>query len=128
MTEKAKILVVDDTKQFRVEIKNFLEGRYDISEASDGLIALNQVKEEKPDLIILDLEMPVMDGLEFLDKCGEIFEALPPVLILTTVSTKRKETRKGGAQFYMSKPVQKDRLLNVIEILLKTEPTTPEIE
>ena len=69
--------------------------------------------------------MPVMGGLEFLDKCSEVMEKLPPVLILTSISTKRKETRKSGAQFYMSKPVQKDKLLNVVELLLKTEPTKP---
>jgi len=122
---KKKILIVEDTERFRVEIIDFLQEKYQLSEADNGLKALKKVSQEKPDLIILDLEMPVMGGLEFLDKCSEVMEKLPPVLILTSISTKRKETRKSGAQFYMSKPVQKDKLLNVVELLLKTEPTKP---
>ena len=122
---KKKILIVEDTERFRVEIIGFLQEKYQLSEADNGLKALKKVSQEKPDLIILDLEMPVMGGLEFLDKCSEVMEKLPPVLILTSISTKRKETRKSGAQFYMSKPVQKDKLLNVVELLLKTEPTKP---
>jgi len=122
---KKKILIVEDIERFRVEIIGFLQEKYQLSEADNGLKALKKVSQEKPDLIILDLEMPVMGGLEFLDKCSEIMEELPPVLILTSISTQRKETRKSGAQFYMSKPVQKDKLLNVVEVLLKTEPTKP---
>ena len=108
MTEKRKILIVDDAEVMRKEIVNFLKVKYELYEAEDGLQALEQVQKVLPDMIILDLEMPVMGGFEFLDKVDEVLDSIPPVLILTSISTKRQETRKKGAQFYMDKPVDKD--------------------
>ena len=125
MTEKRKILIVDDAEVMRQEIVGFLKGKFEIYEAEDGLQALEQVQKVLPDMIILDLEMPVMGGFEFLDKVDEVLDSIPPVLILTSISNKRQETRKKGAQFYMDKPVDKDRLMTVIEHLLKTEATRP---
>ena len=126
MVKKVKILVVDDAEVMRKEVVNILKDKYETFEAENGSRALDQVKKVLPDLIILDLEMPVMGGFEFLDKCDETLETIPPVLILTSISSKRKETRKAGAQFYMDKPVNKDKLLTVIEHLLKAPSTRPE--
>ena len=126
MTVKRKILIVDDAEVMRQEVVDFLKDKYEIYEAEDGLQALEQVQKVLPDMIILDLEMPVMGGFEFLDKVDEVLDSIPPVLILTSISTKRQETRKKGAHFYMDKPVDKDRLLTVIEHLLKTETTRPD--
>ena len=66
---KRKILIVDDVEVMRKEVVNILKNKYDLYEAENGLQALDQVKKNLPDLIILDLEMPVMGGFEFLDKC-----------------------------------------------------------
>ena len=125
MEEKRKILIVDDVEAMRKEVVKILKEKYETNEAENGLQALDQVKKNLPDLIILDLEMPVMSGFEFLDKCDEVLESVPPVLILTSISSKRKETRKAGAQFYMDKPVTKERLLTVVDHLLKSEATRP---
>ena len=125
MDRKRKILIVDDAEVMRKEVVALLKNKYDLYEAEDGLQALEQVKQVVPDVIILDLEMPVMGGFEFLDKVDEILDPIPPVLILTTISTKRRETREKGAQFYMDKPFESDRLLTVIEHLLKSESTRP---
>ncbi|MEC7183793.1 MAG: response regulator [Bdellovibrionota bacterium] len=125
MTEKRKVLIVDDAEVMRKEVAALLKDKYETYEAEDGLQALEQVRKVVPDMIILDLEMPVMGGFEFLDKVDEILDPIPPVLILTTISTKRRETREKGAQFYMDKPFEKERLLTVIEHLLKSESTRP---
>ena len=125
MEEKRKILIVDDVEAMRKEVVKILKEKYETNEAENGLQALDQVKKNLPDLIILDLEMPVMSGFEFLDKCDEVLESVPPVLILTSISSKRKETRKAGAQFYMDMPVTKERLLTVVDHLLKSEATRP---
>ena len=126
MTEKRKILIVDDVDVMRQGIVDFLKDKFELYEAENGQQALEQIQKVLPDIIILDLEMPVMGGSEFLDKIEEVLDSIPPVLILTSISTKRQETRKKGAQFYMDKPVDKDRLMTVIEHLLKTEATRPE--
>tara|TARA_Y100001954_G_scaffold226335_1_gene268042 strand:+ start:38 stop:418 length:381 start_codon:yes stop_codon:yes gene_type:complete len=125
MTEKRKVLIVDDAEVMRKEVATLLKDKYETYEAEDGLQALEQVRKVVPDMIILDLEMPVMGGFEFLDKVDEILDPIPPVLILTTISTKRRETREKGAQFYMDKPFDKERLLTVVEHLLKSESTRP---
>jgi CheY-like chemotaxis protein len=76
-------LVVDDNDLFRQMIKIMLESRgYSVLEASDGQIALELI-ERKPDCVLLDVNMPVKDGLETMDACIEIKRDIP--IILCTV-------------------------------------------
>lgn len=118
-----KILVVDDEQDILSMLKMRLEASgYEILTASDGNAAYNTAKVENPDLIILDLMLPGMDGyqvcrlLKFDQKYNQI-----PVIMLTAKSQQEDKDwgAKVGADFYMTKPFEAKELLNKIKELLK---------
>ena len=74
--KRKKVLVVEDVIQERDRVIDFIKDKYEVGYAENGLAALEILKKEIPDVIILDLEMPVMGGIEFLKKCSEIFKDL----------------------------------------------------
>ncbi len=115
-----KILVVDDKPELRTLLKSYLaqEG-FDVATAADGREALFVARQEKPDLIILDLMMPEMGGYEFLRVYGR--EAETPVIILTA---KLEENDKVlglelGADDYMTKPFSPRELTARVRAVLR---------
>ncbi len=99
------ILVVDDEEEIRVLIRKTLErAGYGVVEAGDGLTALRALYEQRPQLVILDLVMPELDGLEVLDRIREISEL--PVLILSAraLEWERATGLRRGADDYLVKP------------------------
>jgi len=132
--KRFRILVVDD----EVRILNFLRTKlkasgYEVLTASNGLEGLEQAQAQEPDLIVLDLLMPKMDGLEML-KSLRSFSAVP-VIILTAkgADTDRIKGLKLGADDYLPKPFNPDELVARIEaIRRRLEPDerrrkTPEV-
>lgn len=128
MKRKARILLVDDDADFVESTKTVLESKpYEVIVAVNGDEGLRKAKEENPDLIILDIIMPVEDGFmaaEQLKKDPKL--AKIPVLMLTSYSTKGAGTsipRSGGyeleAEDYIDKPVSPKDLLAVVEKHLK---------
>lgn len=117
---RKKVLVVEDIIQERDRIIGFIKDKYEVEHADNGLAALEILKKDVPDVIILDLEMPIMGGIEFLKKCSENFSSVPKTLILTTKNdySSRKETKEEGAEFYMPKPVDESKLLMILELML----------
>lgn len=118
--EKGRILLVDDDASHRVMLKAHLgaEG-YEIVEADDGDIAVRLVGEREIDLVLLDLKMKRMDGLEALDAIREIRPA-QPVIMITAFSTVENavEAMKRGAFDYITKPVDAtDLVLKVARAL-----------
>ena len=113
-----KILVVDDELSLRMLISATLEGEnYSINEAEDGMEALNIIKSQQPDLIILDVMMPGMSGFEV---C-KIVKSNPElskikILLLTAKAQKsdREEGQKTGADYFLAKPFSPYELLNII--------------
>ncbi|MEO5912551.1 MAG: two-component regulator propeller domain-containing protein [Pelobium sp.] len=109
------ILLVDDNEELRQFLKNSLKDQYVISEASNGLDGLSKAKEIFPDLIISDVMMPDMDGLQF---CKELKDDLEishiPFLLLTAKGNLDAEIEGigAGADFYFKKPVSL-KLLNL---------------
>ena len=78
------VLVVDDDPDMRFMLKLLLErGGYQVNEAGDGLAALHSIKAQKPDLVLTDLRMPMMDGAELIQKMrsDDLLAALPIILI-----------------------------------------------
>lgn len=102
-----KILIVEDDKFLRELIgQKLLKEGYDISEAVDGLKALEVLKDEKPDLILLDLILPGMDGFESLEKMkADPSISSIPVIILSNLGQKEDIERglKLGASDYLIK-------------------------
>ena len=114
----SKILIVEDEASIRrvlVKILSEEDKSHEIYEAEDGLIALNKIKKENFDLILCDIKMPKMDGIEVLEFTKKIKPEIPIVMISghgdldTAVDSMRK-----GAYDYISKPPDLNRLLNTV--------------
>ncbi len=115
-----KILSVDDTRTIRKTVQSMVEViGADFLEAENGQEGLDVLAKENGnvDLIILDIEMPVMDGLEFLKrvKSSEEYTRIP-IIMLTTVNLKERmvEAIRLGAKQYMTKPFTSEQLLTKI--------------
>ncbi len=116
-----KILVIDDEKNIRLLLKEELtdEG-YKVITAESGEIALKMIKEEKPDLVTLDIKMPGEDGLSILRKIREIEYDLP-VIICSAYSTFKTDFSAVAADYYVIKSSTSDELKNKIKEILSCE-------
>ena len=111
-----KILIVDDEK-INIAIVKFglAEQRYEVAVANDGLEGLELVKKLKPDLIILDVQMPHMNGYEFMAELKLIEHIIPPpVLMLTANETMQDVFHLEGVKGYFVKPVELKKLIKKI--------------
>lgn len=117
-----KILVVDDEKALRLLISGTLEiGNYDILEADNGIAALEIVKKERPDLVVLDIMMPGMTGYEVCKRIKNNPDiAGTKILILTAKcqQSDKEEALEASADFYLSKPFSPANLLSMVEEIL----------
>ncbi len=111
-----KILVVDDEAMARKLLKDFLEVKgYDVITASGGKEALEKIKEE-PDIVLLDIMMPDMNGMEVLDKIKEMSSST--VVIMVTALAENAigvESIKRGAFDFVTKPIDLKHLQFLIE-------------
>jgi len=123
MDEKKRILVVDDEADLVDMLKMRLEvNNYDVITAYDGQEALDKARKEKPDLIILDLMLPKIDGYKVcrMLKFDEKYKKIP--IILFTARAQDSDQKMGkevGADAYVTKPFEPKVLLGKIEELLK---------
>jgi len=121
---KKKILVIDDEKDFCILVKKSLEviGDFDVLAATSGKDGLKIAKKTAPDLILLDVIMPGMDGLEVLEKLKKDKDTLSiPVVMLTAVQkeeAKIKATQSFDEE-YITKPIAADVLKEKIEEVFK---------
>ncbi len=123
--ERRKILIADDKDENRHFLKDvLLPIGFEIAEAADGRDALDNAMEFYPDLILMDLVMPVMDGFKATELIREI-PALRDVIVISvsaSVSEKvRKKSLMAGCDDYITKPVQIDDLLARLETCLELE-------
>lgn len=117
-----KILVVDDNLASLKQIGAQLGESYDISLAKSGALALQICKQEKPDLILLDIEMPEMDGFETIKRLRlNRYLGSIPVIFLTGNHDTETEVRglQSGARDFITKPVEKNILIHRIELHLR---------
>jgi DNA-binding response OmpR family regulator len=117
---KKRILVVDDEPRMRrfVRMNLDLEG-YEVLEAENGLVALQKVRDDMPDLVLLDVAMPEMDGFETLERLREV-SAVP--VIMLTVKNDEADRIRGldlGADDYVTKPFSPRELLSRIRAVLR---------
>jgi two-component system, response regulator PdtaR len=115
---RIRVLIAEDEALIRLDLKEMLaeEGFDVVAEVSDGATAVRLARELRPDLSILDLKMPVMDGIQAAEAITK--ERLSAVLILTAFSQRDliEKARRAGAMAYLVKPFQKHDLLPAIEI------------
>jgi CheY-like chemotaxis protein len=121
---RGKILLVDDEKDFLDSWKKLLESAdYDVKIASSGKEAIELVKQERPDIVITDLVMPGMDGVEV---CKAVKKLYPDVIVVY-ISGYPVELEKnlmnfiraGGKEMYLRKPLHKEELFEAVDKLFK---------
>ena len=120
------ILIVDDEPMTRNLLRLMLERvGFDILEAEDGLKALEAVEQDRPDLLILDVMMPNMDGITVCETLRAQAETAVLPIILLSARTSPEAVRTGleaGANKYMAKPVSREALIHTIKEMLATVP------
>lgn len=112
-----KILLVDDSRTIRNIQKNTLKalGYEDIAEASDGIEALACIAKARPDLILVDWNMPNMDGITMIKKVRETDKTMPIIMVTTEAEkTRVMEAVKAGVNNYVVKPFTAETLAEKI--------------
>ncbi len=122
MDNKKTVMVVDDNPDIITIVRTILEGKgYNVFSATSGPELLDLLKTQKPDLIILDIMMPEMDGLEVLTRLKGMTETATIPVILLTAKVQYEDVLGGyklGADYYITKPFTSTQLVNGINLLL----------
>ena len=119
---KGLLLIVDDNDDIRTYLRTILEKRYQLIEAANGQAGLEMACKEVPDLIISDVMMPVMNGLEFCQRVkSDVATSHVPVILLTAraLSQHQVEGYESGADAYITKPFQPEVLMARVDNLLR---------
>ena len=113
---KAKILLVDDSGMARRTVRQMLEAAgYDVVEAEDGMTALERYFLEKPDLVLLDLVMKGMSGLDVLARLHEMDPGVRAIVVTADIQDSSREmAAAGGARDFLTKPVDRASLLSAV--------------
>jgi two-component system, chemotaxis family, chemotaxis protein CheY len=111
-----KILVVDDSETIRQRVTGALEqAGFATATAQDGIDGLMRIQEEKPAMVILDVNMPRMNGLDMLDNIDVKNSGIPVLLLTTEVQPSlMARAKKAGARGWMVKPVNVDQLVETV--------------
>jgi CheY-like chemotaxis protein len=125
----AKILVVDDEPDIvRVVVKIMSALGHDLRTAADGFEALDKVREDRPDVIILDLNLPRMDGFEVCRRLkGDAATRDIPIVMMTAAYVSVDDARRGeqsGADEYVVKPFLREVLVHNVQRLLERKQRT----
>ena len=126
----AHILIVDDEPQIRRALKSVLEMEpYEVDEAIDGVDCVSKIKQKKYDVIFLDIRMPLMDGMEALDKIQELSPDSSVIMISGhgSIETAVESVRKGAYDF-LAKPLDLNRILITIRNALDRSNLITEIK
>ena len=116
-TQMSKILIVDDNDDLRTIMKIMLR-EFEVVEAKNGKEAVELFNDNKPDLVLMDILMPVMDGIE----ATEIIMEKDPdavVVAITAYSSRAPEILNAGAKEVLKKPLRKEKLISKIKNHLK---------
>ncbi len=114
----ARVLIAEDEALIRLDLKEMLEeeGYEVVAEVGDGQQAVDRATELAPDLVILDIQMPVLDGLSAAEQIASA--RIAPVIVLTAFSQRElvERARDAGAMAYLVKPFSKNDLVPAIEV------------
>jgi two-component system chemotaxis response regulator CheY len=118
---KQKLLLVDDSALARRSMRTILESAgFEVVEAADGLVALERYFLEKPDLVMLDLVMKGMYGLEVLSKLRELDPGVRVIVVSADVQDSSQQlVAEAGASGFINKPIERGRLLEVVRRVLE---------
>ncbi len=121
-----RVLVVEDNEEARESLTRYLETRgFDVIAAADGQQGVDMARSETPDIILMDMNMPVLDGWE----ATRQLKAAPetnrlPVIALTAFALEgdREQALAAGCAIYHPKPVNLEQLMSQVEVLIKETP------
>jgi two-component system chemotaxis response regulator CheY len=118
---KGKVLLVDDSGLARRSLRAILEANgFEVVEAEDGMVALERFFIHRPDIVLLDLVMNGMYGLEVLGKLREIDASVRVVVVTADVqSSSQRMLEDAGACGFLNKPVDRQQLLSTLERVLE---------
>ena len=122
-TDKPEVLIIDDNIDIRTYLRSVLSEKYNVSEASDGKVGLELARKIVPDIVLSDIMMPVMDGLEFCQqlKTDKAISHIPVILLTArSLDEQRAEGYEHGADAYISKPFSLRLLLSRIDNLIES--------
>lgn len=118
--ERTRIIVADDESVIRMDLREMLTnlGYLVVGEVADGRSAVNQARELRPDIVIMDIKMPDMDGIEAAQILTE--ERIAPVVLLSAYSQRDlvQRAREAGVIAYLVKPYREEELAPAIEVAL----------
>jgi CheY-like chemotaxis protein len=122
-----RLLVVDDSEDFQEALQMMLEDEgFDVSSALDGKRGLELTRRLCPDVILLDMMMPEMDGLEFLTLLAAL-PSPPPVVAQSGFHNLRDEALRRGARGFLAKPFSTVTLVGALRAAIESRPFTPEL-
>lgn len=117
-----KILIVDDSKTVREVLKDTLsDAGYDVCDAAGGKAALNLVGDKDYDLLLADLNMPEMDGFEFIAEVRKIpGRRFLPIVVLSSEDKQKRfvDCVKAGASGFLQKPFDKEQILSILQTVI----------
>ncbi|WP_409332269.1 ANTAR domain-containing response regulator [Trujillonella humicola] len=117
-SQPTRVLIAEDEALIRLDLKEMLEeeGYLVVAEVGDGQQAVDRARELAPDLVILDIQMPVLDGLAAAEQIAS--DRVAPVIVLTAFSQRElvERARDAGAMAYLVKPFSKNDLVPAIEV------------
>ena len=121
---KRKLLLVDDSGLARRSMRSILEaGGFEVVEAEDGMVALEKYFVERPDVVMLDLVMKGMYGLEVLSKLRELDPGARVIVLSADIQTSsRQMVSEAGAVAFLNKPVAPEDLVNAVNTALERKP------
>ena len=119
------LLVVDDDPAIRRMLTHLLEAEgYAVQTAMDGSDALSVIEAGQPDLLLVDLQMPGMGGLELLSRLSDL-AVVPPSIVISGQLDGRRLAERAGAVEFIAKPFEVDELLEAVASLLDAPPRAP---
>ena len=129
MNEKLRVLIADDNQEFANTLASYLRKENDmevVGMARDGLEAVNMIESKEPDIAILDVIMPHLDGIGVLEKVNELKGTKKPICIMLSAVGQDKITQRAvslGAEYYMVKPFDIELLIKRIKELKNYKPS-----
>ena len=122
MSVKVKnILIVDDSNVARLHMSSILSSKgYDTRQAENGVVALKKISEQRPDLIMLDLLMPEMDGIVLLKKLNALRLSIPTIVVSADIQDDvRNECFELGVIAFLNKPFKVQELIDTVVNIVK---------
>jgi CheY-like chemotaxis protein len=119
MQSRKTILICDDEPALRELIRASMDDGYEFAEASDGIVAMELAREVSPDVVILDLMLPRLSGLEVLARMNEDEQLRDvPVLVITAWNETREDVLAAGADDFVAKPFDPEDLRSAVKRLV----------